>query len=285
MTAPVFLSASEPDPRRSAEYWDSRKLLNVREAVRAFCGHALPHFPVVFGGHPAITPLVRSVADRTGYDARLQGRLEGVTAYRPRILMFQSGLFVDRPDSAEEIVTEPLDEDGRVTPRKSGMRNESLLSMRYAMIGKPTSQLVHPLLQKHAEGLGVEREKRLGTYEFSAAIFIGGMEGVVREFRIFRTFHPDTPAYPIGSTGSACDILLREVAGNLRPDLLEALRDETAYSLLMQQILPVRKEADTVLGWRGNPRRWFDPKEHIDPEDINRRFPLRESHQDGGHAL
>jgi len=32
---PVFLSASEPDPKRSEEYWNSRNLLNVREAVRA----------------------------------------------------------------------------------------------------------------------------------------------------------------------------------------------------------------------------------------------------------
>ena len=56
---PVFLSASEPDPDRKEEYWQSQNLLNVREAARAFCAHALAHYPVVYCGHPAITPLVR----------------------------------------------------------------------------------------------------------------------------------------------------------------------------------------------------------------------------------
>ena len=74
MIAPVFLSASEPDPKRSEEYYDSRRLLNLREAVLAFCAHTLPHFPVVFGGHPAITPLVRSVAERTPLTCASRGR-------------------------------------------------------------------------------------------------------------------------------------------------------------------------------------------------------------------
>src|SRR5262249_22966077 len=73
MIAPIFLSASEPDPRRSSEYWDSRKLLDLREAVLAFCAHVSPHFPIVFGGHPAITPLVRGVAERIAFDMGLEG--------------------------------------------------------------------------------------------------------------------------------------------------------------------------------------------------------------------
>jgi hypothetical protein len=144
MTAPVFLSASEPDPLRNKEYWNSRKLLNVREAVRAFCGHALAHFSVVFGGHPAVTPLVEGVAERIAHDAKLRENREekrgeragGVTAQDRRVVRFQSGLFVDRESSAGEVVTEPLDENGDVKPRKIGMRNESLLRMRYA-IGQP----------------------------------------------------------------------------------------------------------------------------------------------------
>ena len=50
MTKPIFLSASEPDPRRSEEYWSSRNLLNVREAVRALAVHVLPRQPLLFGG-------------------------------------------------------------------------------------------------------------------------------------------------------------------------------------------------------------------------------------------
>src|SRR5262245_31508328 len=146
MKAPVFLSASTPDPRRSDEYWNSRNLLNVREAVRAFCGHTLTNFPVVFGGHPAITPLVKRVVERITSDARLHEKKEekpgedpeGVTPQERLFVTFQSGLFVDRESSEDEVVTEPLNEKGRAIPRKSGVRNESLLHMRYEMIAKPT---------------------------------------------------------------------------------------------------------------------------------------------------
>jgi hypothetical protein len=279
MIAPVFLSASEPNPQRSAEYWDTRKLLNVREAVRAFCAHALAYFPVVFGGHPAITPLVKNVAERIANDASL-GRLkrEG-TLGRPKILLYQSGLFVDHESSAEEIITAPIDRNARVMPRKTGMRNESLLHMRYEMIGKPTSQPIHALLEKDAMNLGAERKERLGTYEFSAAVFIGGMEGVIREFNIFRSFHPDTPVFPIASTGAACEKLLGEAMDNLPPDLFDGLREETAYSLLMQKILPTHMAETKNLAaakaavWREGPPPPFNPEDHIDPEDINRRLP------------
>jgi len=279
MTAPVFLSASEPNPQRSPEYWDSRKLLDVREAVRAFCAHALAHFPVVFGGHPAITPLVKNVAARIAFDARLDPHKRDGAPGLPKVLLYQSGLFVDRESSAEEIITAPLDENARVMPRKAGMRNESLLQMRYEMIGKPTSQPIHPLLRKDAEVLGAARKERLGTYAFSAAVFIGGMEGVIREFNIFRSFHPDTPVFPIASTGAACEKLLGEAGDNLRPDLFKDLGKETAYSLLMQKILPPQMAETKNLAaakaavWRETPPPPFKPEDHIDPKDINRRFP------------
>src|SRR5580704_7618549 len=69
--APVFLSASEPNPERDPSYWETRNVVNLREAVRAFCAHVLPNFPLVLGGHPAITPLVRGAAQRIAYDLGL----------------------------------------------------------------------------------------------------------------------------------------------------------------------------------------------------------------------
>ncbi len=57
---PVFLSASEPYQGRDREYLDSRNIGNLREAIRALCAHVLPRGKLVFGGHPAITPLVRA---------------------------------------------------------------------------------------------------------------------------------------------------------------------------------------------------------------------------------
>jgi len=47
-----------------------------------------------------------------------------------------------------------------------------------------------------------------------------------------------TPALPIGSTGSACLNLLKQVRDKIEPDVYHALHDDTAYGLLMQKILP-----------------------------------------------
>jgi hypothetical protein len=272
ITPPVLLSASEPDPERKKEYWQSRNLLNVREAVRAFCGHALAHYPVVYGGHPAITPLVRQVASRIQHQAEIQAS-RGEPVRKPKILMFQSGLHVDPSSAGAGVVVTPAHEaDGKLAGSKGGMRNASLLRMRYEMIGKPGDYPVH-LLGAYQSQFGARRLADLGTLEFSAAVFIGGMEGVEREFRIFRSFHPATPAYPIGSTGSACTKLLEQVKPCLSPKTFKLLREGTAYSLLMQQLLPAPHSVFAGrLGagkWRAGPVA-SDPNSHIDPPENDR---------------
>jgi len=144
-----------------------------------------------------------------------------------------------------------------------GARRESLLYMRYQMIGKPIDAAFGGalrgeerdrrllwLLERYGPTLGTDRYDRFKSHAFSAAVFIGGMEGVEREFSIFRTFHPQTPAFPIASTGSACEKLLLLAAKHLmREDLVRTLRDETAYSLLMQQLFPVGHDPG-AMGWR-----------------------------------
>jgi hypothetical protein len=135
--------------------------------------------------------------------------------------------------------------------------------MRYQMIGKPIDAAFGGalrgeerdrrllwLLERYGPTLGTDRYDRFKSHAFSAAVFIGGMEGVEREFSIFRTFHPQTPAFPIASTGSACEKLLLLAAKHLmREDLVRTLRDETAYSLLMQQLFPVGHDPG-AMGWR-----------------------------------
>ena len=301
MIAPVFLSASEPKPDRNPEYWDSRSLLNLREAVRAFCAHVLPNFPVVFGGHPAITPLVRGIAERVAHDLRIDPeRREKSRMKQPQVVTFQSRKFVDRNAEDDEVFTEALDAKGEVAPPKESSRRMSLLYMRYEMIGRPEPALdealrrpahrvdpsdvpMYRMLQGHVATLGTERRRRLDPKNngrdapdgFSAAVFIGGMEGVEREFRIFRCFHADTPALPIASTGSACKKLLDEVAPSLAdaPQIFVALRDETVYSLLMQQILPVSDRAQLggpKLTWHRGEVPPFRLEAHADPENPQR---------------
>lgn len=46
------------------------------------------------------------------------------------------------------------------------------------------------------------REAMLSRSELSAAVFIGGMEGV-QEFELFRQHHPDAPVVPVAAPGGA----------------------------------------------------------------------------------
>lgn len=272
MIAPIFLSASEPNPARQPEYWDARNLLNVREAVRALCGYALGKYPIVFGGHPAITPLVRGIADRNAIGLRSEDAHQAA----PRFLLFQSALFVKRKSSEEEIVTPPHAATGEAIMEGEASRNQSLLRMRLEMIGTPKlpatlwSSAHRGILRDYADQFGRQRAAALGTFEFSAAVFIGGMEGVEREFRIFRAFHPHTPAFPIATTGSACASLLSEIKDYLGSDTCEALENDTAYSLLMQRLLPFGGTRETPMQWR----KAESPKVHLedllDPVEIEK---------------
>lgn len=112
---PVFLSASLPDPQRNPGYYDTADLIAIREATRALVSVVLPRAQVVFGGHPAITPLVRSIATRLGRSDRVR--------------IYQSGYFGGQfpPDNNAF-------PDLVIVPAVSGDRDASLLAMRNAMI-------------------------------------------------------------------------------------------------------------------------------------------------------
>jgi hypothetical protein len=285
MIAPIFLSASEPSPERDKQYWPGN-LLHIREAVRALCAHILPHYPLVYGGHPAITPMVNQIAARTNL-----GREQKPP---PKILMFRSDLYVSRPDPgipdpltevfltpAEDMAVTPAhQQSGELEAGRNGWRNASLLRMRYEMLGRPGPYPVHPSLERIAGLLGRARERVMKTFEFSAAVFIGGMEGVEKEFNIFRSFHPTTPVYPIASTGSACEGLFQRVEKNLQrelPALKTALRDrEVAYSLLMQDLFPVppagSEGARERQPWSADPDA-RNTASHIDPEKLDKPRP------------
>lgn len=67
----IFLSASVPDPRRHPRYHTTADVIAIRDSVRALTTVVLPHASLSWGGHPAITPLIRVVAENvcvTGAD-------------------------------------------------------------------------------------------------------------------------------------------------------------------------------------------------------------------------
>jgi hypothetical protein len=279
MTLPVFLSASEPYATRKEEYWETQNLVNIRAAVRTICAHVLRQGPLVFGGHPAITPLARSIADRIRHDRQRDDR----SAPAPRLLMFQSRLYVrEDPDIPDIVVTDAITAEGEIAS-SVGSRNLSLLRMRYEMLGYEGAEPVHPKLRQYQSQFGRQRELALfggqlspGAPQFRAAFFVGGMEGVIREFRIFRSLHPRTPAYPLGSTGAAAKLLLKE-AGISNAALNEALERDTAYSLLLEQLLPAA-ETKTIAPqyhWEtGTDSTSYSAADHIDPDELERQITL-----------
>ena len=70
---------------------------------------------------------------------------------------------------------------------------------------------------------------------FSLALFIGGMEGVEAEYKMFSKRHSNIPAWPIASTGAAAGIIYDSNAG-LQRDHPE-LRDEISYLTLMRDLI------------------------------------------------
>jgi hypothetical protein len=78
---PVFLSASLPDLKRHPKYHSTADLMAIRECVRALATVVLPRARLVFGGHPAITPLVKRVGERLGAMSRIR--------------LYQSAFFAD----------------------------------------------------------------------------------------------------------------------------------------------------------------------------------------------
>jgi hypothetical protein len=54
----LFLSARIPLPGRNPKYLSTADVLAIRDSVKALVSTALYDGLIVFGGHPAITPLI-----------------------------------------------------------------------------------------------------------------------------------------------------------------------------------------------------------------------------------
>jgi hypothetical protein len=186
----IFLSASIPLPNHEAKYQETADIIAIRDSIRALVSVVVPTGQIVFGGHPAITPLIRML---------IRGMTPEVNQH---IILYQSAFFRrDFPPETAEF------ERIRIIEASDIDKAASLRRMREAMIG---------------------------SQKFDAGIFIGGMDGVEREYEIFARLHPDTPAYPIASTGAAARILFDEYASD-RIELLTDLR----YLSLFRRLLHI----------------------------------------------
>lgn len=117
MTLSVFLSASIPLLERNEIFWNTADNLAIRDAVKAIVSEIIYHEGLlVFGGHPAITPLVSYMFKEMNLSPRNHVRL-----YQSKF--FQSDFPPENDEFPTVILTENL-----------GDRERSLLEMRRRML-------------------------------------------------------------------------------------------------------------------------------------------------------
>lgn len=195
MADAIFLSAGVPDPKRGPEYAATADTVAITSAVSALVHVTLGRRVLVWGGQPAITPMIWVVAEDIGVD------------YGRWVRLYQSRHFADEfPEDNQRFqnvtYTDDIEND----------REKSLLLMR---------------------------ERMFSDYRFEAAVFIGGMGGIVDEFDLFRRLQPNAAIVPIVSTGGA----VLKVAEHL-PSLDRDLFEDLDYVALLHRHLRVSVRED-----------------------------------------
>jgi len=158
VTQAIFLSASVPDPKRAPNYAATADTVAIGAAVTALVYVTLGRRMLIWGGHPAITPMIWTVAESVGVE------------YGGWVKLYQSLWFQD--DFPED--------------------NQKFKNVTFTDAGK---DLANSLLHM--------RQRMFTEHQFDAAVFIGGMGGIVDEFNLFRKLQPKANAIPILSTGGA----------------------------------------------------------------------------------
>lgn len=185
----IFLSASIPLPGHDPKYQETADVIAIRDSVRALVSVVAPTGQIVFGGHPAITPLIRML---------VRGMTPEVNQH---IILYQSAFY---------------------------RRNFPPETAEFERI-----RIIEAVDIDEAASLKRMRETMIGGHDFDAGVFIGGMDGVEREYEMFARLHPKTHAHPIASTGAAARILFDEYASD-RIELLADLRYLSLFRRLLE---------------------------------------------------
>jgi hypothetical protein len=117
-TSRVFLSASVPLPSRNRSYFETADVIAIRDAIRALTIVVVEQeTQLVFGGHPAITPMIRLQIAQAGMPVG------------ERVVMFQSRYF-ERDFPTDNSAFEHIE----LVDAVANDRDASLLRMRRTML-------------------------------------------------------------------------------------------------------------------------------------------------------
>jgi hypothetical protein len=79
------------------------------------------------------------------------------------------------------------------------------------------------------------RQRMFSENQFAAAVFIGGMNGIEDEFKMFNEFHPKALKIPIASTGAASKIVYDHMLPNDNKN--KRLEKDYGYMSLFQEFI------------------------------------------------
>jgi len=159
----IFLSASVPIAGRGPFDRDCEPQM-IQSAISALATVALGRKTLVWGGHPAITPMLWASARELGVQ------------YATAVQLFQTKSIPDE-DFPEE--------------------NKQFSNVTY----------VDAIDHDFDKSLLAMRTKMLKSAKFDAAVFIGGMGGVLKEHSLFKKMHPKAKRIVIETTGGAARML------------------------------------------------------------------------------
>jgi hypothetical protein len=176
MTDAIFLSAGVPDPKRGPEYAKTADTVAIAAAVSALTYVTLGRRLLVWGGQPAVTPMIWAIAEGLNVN------------YGSWVTLYQSQHFKDEyPDDNQKFKNVTYTDDvGRD-------REQSLQLMRVRMFSE---------------------------FDFTAAVFVGGMGGIIQEFDLIKQLQPNAALLPIASTGGASLDVAKRLS-NVSQDLLD----------------------------------------------------------------
>lgn len=96
--------------------------------------------------------------------------------------------------------------------------------------------ILTPVSEERDLSLRTMRELMLGGKEFAAGIFIGGMEGVEDEYKMFKKFHPNAIIIPLASTGAAAKIIYENSINKNKRFLTDYAFSSTFQEFLIDKI-------------------------------------------------
>jgi hypothetical protein len=232
----IFLSASVPSRGRAEKYKRVEDAhLEIDEAVISLARAVFSEDgTLVFGGHPAISPLVAIVAGEyhrpRAVDDPAENAEESGERFSPLVHIYQSQAFEGYlPD--ETLMMFRL--------------GHAVIHWTEAVDGERFDPEAPRSGPPCPESTRLMRERMLREMQPTAMVCIGGMEGVEQEFEMFREIRRGFPVYIFERTGGAAAIL--------------AKRDEPGVQVLDRDVLSrlreLRRDAERPPGFLSPDRR------------------------------